>query len=59
MEEEIQEEINEQVCTCGHAIDNHLEQVEGKGIAGECNMWDCPCKKYEDAKPKLEFIPIK
>lgn len=42
------------VCKCGHAIDEHLEQVGGKVIAGEC--FKCDCKKFE---PKGENKEVK
>jgi len=33
-----------QICTCGHLIDNHIEQVNGKAISGECSL--CKCNYY-------------
>jgi hypothetical protein len=30
-----------QICMCGHTIDNHIEQVNGKAIAGECKKCEC------------------
>lgn len=33
-----------QVCDCGHIIDSHIEQVNGKAIAGEC--FECGCNGY-------------
>lgn len=34
-----------QTCECGHEIDFHIEQVNGKAVAGEC--FKCPCKKFK------------
>jgi len=34
----------EQICMCGHRIDDHLEQVNGKAKAGECSL--CKCYYY-------------
>ena len=28
--------MKEQYCKCKHSIDDYLEQVNGKAIAGEC-----------------------
>ena len=33
--------MNKQICICGHSIDEHIEQVKGKAIAGECSKCDC------------------
>lgn len=35
---------NKNICKCGHNIDFHIEQFEGRVIAGECSI--CPCKKF-------------
>jgi len=42
---EKQNEDNIQICKCKHPIDNHIEQIDGKVIAGECI--NCECKKYQ------------
>ena len=30
-----------QICMCGHPLDNHIEQINGKAEAGECILCDC------------------
>jgi predicted CopG family antitoxin len=40
---------SKQMCKCGHPIDNHIEQVNGKVVAGECSF-PCDCKKYKEKK---------
>src|SRR3990172_150884 len=42
---EKQTEDNLQICKCNHPIDNHIEQINGKVIAGECI--NCECKEYQ------------
>lgn len=35
-----------QYCVCGHTIDDHIEQINGEAIAGECLR--CNCMEYEE-----------
>ena len=38
--------VPDQICECKHLIDLHIEQVNGKAIAGECRK--CDCQKYRE-----------
>lgn len=41
--------MKEEICTCGHSIDSHIQPdiYEGsEGIIGECDI--CDCGEYEE-----------
>lgn len=40
--------MKKQKCYCGHPIEDHIEIIEGKPIAGECI--NCDCEEYEEDK---------
>ena len=44
--EEYKQDKKEQICECGHIVDNHIEQIDGKAISGEC--FKCDCRKYKE-----------
>lgn len=44
--------IQKQICKCKHKLDDHLEQINGKTIAGECIK--CNCCKYAEFKHKTK-----
>ncbi len=41
-----EESSKKQFCECNHIVDEHIEQINGKAIAGECSK--CDCKRYKE-----------